>query len=137
MITWQGFWQMPLYQKLFGAGPDSLSEYLYSVPDISDLLRSLWGNLRLTNAHNEYLNSLMCYGIVGLVSWISVLAVAVSSFYKRGKENPFMIGFALCIMGYACHNIFCYQQVCCTPLLFIIMGLGESLTKSENFNTIK
>ena len=137
MITWQAFLQMPFYQKLFGVGPDSLSEYLYSVPDISDLLRSLWGNMRLTNAHNEYLNSLICYGIVGLVSWCGVLFGGISYFYKRAKENPFMIGFALCIMGYACHNIFCYQQVCCTPFLFILLGIGESLTKSENFNTIK
>ena len=137
MITWQAFLQMPFYQKLFGVGPDSLSEYLYSVPDISDLLRNLWGNMRLTNAHNEYLNSLICYGIVGLVSWCGVLFGGISYFYKRAKENPFMIGFALCIMGYACHNIFCYQQVCCTPFLFILMGIGESLTKSENFNTIK
>lgn len=137
MITWQAFLQMPFYQKLFGVGPDSLSEYLYSVPDISDLLRSLWGNMRLTNAHNEYLNSLMCYGIVGLVSWCGVLFGGISYFHKKAKENPFMIGFALCIMGYACHNIFCYQQVCCTPFLFILLGIGESLTKSENFNTIK
>ena len=137
MITWQAFLQMPFYQKLFGVGPDSLSEYLYSVPDISDLLRSLWGNMRLTNAHNEYLNSLMCYGIVGLVSWCGVLFGGISYFYTKAKENPFMIGFALCIMGYACHNIFCYQQVCCTTFLFILLGIGESLTKSENFNTIK
>lgn len=137
MITWQAFLQMPFYQKLFGVGPDSLSEYLYSVPDISDLLRSLWGNMRLTNAHNEYLNSLMCYGIVGLVSWCGVLFGGISYFHKKAKENPFMIGFALCIMGYVCHNIFCYQQVCCTPFLFILLGIGESLTKSENFNTIK
>lgn len=137
MITWQAFLQMPFYQKLFGVGPDSLSEYLYSVPDISDLLRSLWGNMRLTNAHNEYLNSLMCYGIVGLVTWCGVLFGGISYFHKKAKENPFMIGFALCIMGYACHNIFCYQQVCCTPFLFILLGIGESLTKSENFNTIK
>ena len=137
MITWQAFLQMPFYQKLFGVGPDSLSEYLYSVPDISDLLRSLWGNMRLTNAHNEYLNSLMCYGMVGLASWCGVLFGGITYFYKKAKENPFMIGFALCIMSYACHNIFCYQQVCCTPFLFILLGIGESLTKSENFNTIK
>ena len=137
MITWQAFLQMPFYQKLFGVGPDSLSEYLYNVPDISDLLRNLWGNMRLTNAHNEYLNSLMCYGIVGLSAWCGVIIGGISYFYKKAKEKPFMIGFALCIMGYACHNIFCYQQVCCTPFLFLLMGIGESLTKSENFNTIK
>ena len=137
MICWQAFLEMPLYQKLFGAGPDSLGAYLYNAPEISELLYSLWGNLKLTNAHNEYLNSLLCYGMVGVISWLAVLIGGIRYFYKKAKENPFMIAFALCIMGYACHNIFCYQQVCCTPFLFLVLGIGESLTKSENFNTIK
>ncbi len=137
MITWQAFWQLPFYQKLFGVGPDSLSVYLYSIPEISDFLSSLWGSVRLTNAHNEYLNSLMCYGMVGVGAWIGVLAGGIRYFYQKAKENSFMILFALCIMGYAGHNIFCYQQVCATPFLFLFMGIAESLTKSENFNTIK
>ena len=136
MICWQAFWQMPFYQKLFGVGPDSLAPYLYSIPEISDLLHGFWGNVQLTNAHNEYLNSLLCYGIVGATSWLIVLIVGMKHFYQKGKENSFMIAFVLCIMGYACHNIFCYQQVCCTPILFILLGMGESLTKFENFNTI-
>ncbi|MBR5316285.1 MAG: O-antigen ligase family protein [Lachnospiraceae bacterium] len=137
MICLQSFLDMPFYQKLFGIGPDSLSAYLYSMPDIEEVLRSLWGSQRLTNAHNEYLNSLLCYGIVGVTAWLTVLIGGIRYFYNKAKDNPFMIAFALCIMGYACHNIFCYQQVCCTPFLFIALGIGESLTKSENFNTIK
>ena len=131
MICWQAFREMPFYQKLFGVGPDSLSAYLYSIPESSDLLYSLWGNLRLTNAHNEYLNSVLCYGIVGLASWVAVLIGGISYFYKKAKEeNPFMIAFSLCIMGYACHNIFCYQQVCATPFLFIVLGIGEAAFQS-------
>ena len=137
MICWQVFLELPMHQKLFGVGPDSLGAYLYSTPEISDLLYNLWGNLKLTNAHNEYLNSLLCYGMVGVISWLAVLIGGIRYFYNKAKENSFMIAFALCIMGYACHNIFCYQQVCCTPFLFLALGIGESLTKSENFNTIK
>ncbi|MBR3602439.1 MAG: O-antigen ligase family protein [Lachnospiraceae bacterium] len=137
MICWQSFWDMPFYQKLFGIGPDSLSAYLYSMPDMEELLRSLWGSQRLTNAHNEYLNCLICYGVIGLCAWLAVLIGGICYFYNKAKENPFMIAFALCIIGYACHNTFCYQQVCATPILFLVLGIGESLTKSENFNTIK
>ena len=131
MICWQAFLEMPFYQKLFGVGPDSLSAYLYSIPEKSDLLYSLWGNLRLTNAHNEFLNSLLCYGIVGLAAWLAVLIRGIRYFYKKAKENPFMIAFSLCIMGYACHNIFCYQQVCVTPFLFIAFGIGEAIFQSH------
>ena len=136
-VALEGYARMPFINKLFGVGPDSFSEYLYNVPEMVDRLNSYYVNLRLTNAHNEFLNSLVCYGIVGLVSWLTVLIGGIVYFYKKAKENPFMIGFALCIIGYACHNIFCYQQVCCTPFLFIALGIGECLTKSEKFNTIK
>ena len=136
-ICWEAFSFLPWDQKLFGVGPDSVASYLYSIPQFNDFLRKEWGNLYITNAHNEYLNSLLCYGVVGLTSWLTVLIGGIAHFYNKAKKNPFMIAFALCIMGYACHNIFCYQQVCCTPFLFIALGIGESLTKSENFNTIK
>lgn len=137
MNVWKAFLNMSLLQKLFGVGPDCLAPYVYSIPEISDALHGLWGSVQLTNAHNEYLNSMMCYGIVGLVSWLAVLIGGIRYFYGKAKKHAFMIAFTLCIIGYACHNIFCYQQVCCTPLLFIILGIGESLTKSEKFDTIK
>ena len=137
ILSWEAFWELPLLHKIFGVGPDCLSEYLYSILEISEYFCNFWGDARITNAHNEYLNSLLCYGAVGLTAWISVLIVGISYFYKKAKDSPFMLAFALCIVGYACHNIFCYQQVCCTPFLFIALGIGESLTKSENFNTIK
>lgn len=135
-VGWNGFWEMSFLQKLFGVGPDCYEAYFYNIPEVYDRLFEKLNTTRLTNAHNEYLNSLICYGLVGLVSWIAVLTEGIRSFCRKAKENPFMIAFALCIAGYASHNIFCYQQVCCTPFLFIVLGIGESLTKSENFNTI-
>lgn len=136
MITWQQFLQLPLLHKLFGVGPDAFSAYLYSMEESRELLRSLWGNLTLTNAHNEYLNHLFCYGLLGLISWLTVLIGGVCYFFKKAKEKPYVMGFALCIAAYGCHNFFCYQQVCCTSFLFILMGVGESLTKWEKSPTI-
>lgn len=136
IISWQEFLNMPFLNKLIGVGPDCFSAYLYSVPKTESVLRGLWGNLTLTNAHNEYLNHLICYGIAGLLAWLTVLVGGVVYFYRKAKENPCLIGFALCITAYALHNIFCYQQVCCTPFLFILLGLGEGLTKWEKSPTI-
>lgn len=137
MSAMKGFVEMPFIYKLFGIGPDSLAPYIYTIPEVSELLQSMWGETVLTNAHNEYLNSLVCYGVVGLASWLAVIAGGIRYFYGKAKQNPVMIGIALCIIGYACHNVTCYQQVCCTPFLFIALGIGESLTKSQKFNTIK
>ena len=65
-IAIDGYKSMPFINKLFGVGPDSFSEYLYNVPEMAEKLSNYYVNLRLTNAHNEFLNSLVCYGIVGL-----------------------------------------------------------------------
>ena len=136
MLAWQQFKELPLLHKLFGVGPDCFSAYLYSVEETRELLQALWGNLTLTNAHNEYLNHLLCYGVAGLLAWLAVLAGGVFYFGRKAKENPWLIGFALCIVAYSGHNFFCYQQVCCTPFLFIFAGLGEGLTKWGKSPTI-
>ena len=31
---------------------------------------------------------------------------------------------AVCIFSYIIHNLFCYQQVMCTPVIFILIGMG-------------
>lgn len=130
-IAVEGFSKFPFVNKLFGVGPDSFAAYLYNIPEIAEKLVDYYNNYALTNAHNEYLNSLICYGVIGLLAWLTVLCGGIVYFYKKAKEEPFMLAFALCIMGYACHNIFCYQQICCTPFLFVALGIGESLTKSK------
>lgn len=131
ILAWQAFSELPLLHKLFGVGPDSFAAHVYNVPAIREQLNQLWGpHLTLTNAHNEYLNSLLCYGIAGLGAWLGVLAGGIRYFIKKAEKEPFLTAFALCIMGYACHNIFCYQQVCCTPFLFLALGIGESICRS-------
>lgn len=136
IVCWQQFWQLPFLHKLLGVGPDSFLPYLYSVPQVSEQLKSFWGNLNLANAHNEYLNHLLCYGLLGLGAWMTVLIGGIRYFYRKAKEEPYFIGVALCILSYGCHNLFCYQQVCCTPFLFLLLGIAEGLTKREKSPTI-
>ncbi|HIZ79587.1 MAG TPA: hypothetical protein IAA17_07355, partial [Candidatus Lachnoclostridium stercorigallinarum] len=48
---------------------------------------------------------------------------------RIGKEHPEVIMGLLAVFSYAAHNFFCYQQVCCTPFLFLILGLSERLAR--------
>jgi O-antigen ligase len=126
ILSWETYRQMPLLNQIFGVGPDSFASYMYSDPGRAEYLQQFWGGLTLSNAHNEYLNSLICYGAVGVTAWTGALVCGIRRFYRLAKKEPFFLAFALCTIGYACHNFFCYQQVCCTPFLFIFWGLGES-----------
>ncbi|MDE7403557.1 MAG: O-antigen ligase family protein, partial [Lachnospiraceae bacterium] len=61
----QMYGQMPVFQKLFGIGPDCFSAYAYSLPEVAGDLRDYFGANRLTNAHNEFLTALVNTGIFG------------------------------------------------------------------------
>lgn len=62
----------PLY-KLIGIGPDCFAEYLYTVPELADRVYAQFGDSRLTNAHNEWLTTLINQGVLGLVCYVGIL----------------------------------------------------------------
>lgn len=120
---------LPFLHKIIGVGPDCFMAYSYSVPEYAQLLNDYWKPDVLTNAHNEFLNLLICVGIGGLLSFLFLLGAGARRFYRIGKKHPEVLMGLLVVCSYAAHNFFCYQQVCCTPFLFLILGLSERLAR--------
>ena len=85
----------------------------------------------LTNAHNEFLNVLFCMGIVGLIAFTAIFAAAAVHFFQAQKTAAFALAGLLAALVYGAHNFFCYQQVCCTPFLFLILGMAESCARGS------
>lgn len=131
-FSWQMFMDMDFGHKLFGVGPDGYAPYAYSF--YQDRLVQLWGDRTLTNAHNEWMNAVICYGLFGAAVYIGIFVTAIKQFVKDWMSNPMMIGFVACIVSYMCHNFFCYQQVCCTPFIFIIIGCGIYIMREKGTN---
>ena len=123
--------QMPLLQKIFGVGPDCFSAYVSSVPEYLGRMQDFWNDLVLTNAHNEYLTKLHTLGIAGVSAYVGMLVTGFVTFMKNRDKNPLLPAFALCIVSYMVHNIFCYEQVCCTPFFYILMGIGSNFIHNE------
>lgn len=126
-FTCEAYGGLPWLQKLFGVGPDCYSAYNESIPKLAQQIKDYWGNLALTNAHNEYLTKLYNLGILGLLSYVGMLGSAVILFIKKRREHILLPAFALCVVSYMIHLIFCYEQVCCTPIFYILMGFGSNL----------
>ncbi len=131
-FSWQMFMDMNFGHKLLGVGPDGYAPYAYSF--YQERLAELWGERTLTNAHNEWMNALICYGLFGATVYIGIFITAIRQFVKDWMNNPMMIGFVACIVSYMCHNFFCYQQVCCTPFIFIIIGCGIYIMREKGTN---
>lgn len=128
----QVFQSLPFLHKVIGVGPDGFAYYAYGVPELAAGARAVWGSSQtLTNAHNELLNSLICYGFFGAAAYLGFFLAGARRFFKNAAKAPFVGAAALCILSYLAHNFFCYQQVCCTPFLFLFMGLAEGLIRKK------
>lgn len=135
-FTWKTaaeiYGKMPFIKKLFGAGPDCFTAYSYSIPEYAQRLNDYWKPNVLTNAHNEFLNLLICIGLIGLVCFLILLGSALKRLGREGVRRPLVLAGFLAVCAYAAHNFFCYQQVCCTPFLFLILGLSEGLARKRD-----
>ncbi len=122
-VTWKMITEFSFVKLLFGVGPDGYARYGYEF--YQDLIRSVWGDNVLTNAHNEWVNMIVDGGILGAVSYAGIYISQMVRLAKKSEKLPVLICFAACIASYMCHNLFCYQQVLCTPFIFMLMAFGE------------
>lgn len=81
-FTEQSFWK-----KLIGVGPDGMSAFLYrdGSTALLSLVRERFGQLTLTNAHNEWLTVLVNTGILGLTGYAGMMVSAIVRFFKAAS----------------------------------------------------
>ena len=126
-FSWRMFMDMGFGHKLLGVGPDGYAPYAYSF--YQERLTQLWGERTLTNAHNEWLNAVVNYGLLGGISYLGIFISSIVSCGRKAKQMPELIMIMVCVVAYMSHNLFCYQQVLCTPFIIIIMAIGQYLIK--------
>ena len=133
IFAFGSFLRGDIVRKLFGAGPDCFYEFVYSF--FSQELHEKWADGRvLTCAHNEWLNCLVNMGILGLVTYLGSFIASFKRCMEKAEEHPELYGVAMAIAAYIGHNFFCYQQIICTPVIFMLMGMAEAViryTESE------
>lgn len=126
-FTWSAtakiYREMNPVRKLFGVGPDCFASYSYEFYDA--YIRSKWGDNILQNAHNEWMNMMVNEGILGAITYLGIFLSALVRFLRNAQKSPLLVAVAACVATYVGHNIFCYQQVLCTPFIFLFMALAE------------
>lgn len=120
----------PLY-KLIGIGPDCFAEYLYTIPELADRVYAQFGSSRLTNAHNEWLTTLINQGILGLICYAGIFGSAFWSFMKKAHIRPVLYLCAATVLAYTVHNMVSFAQVLNIPFVFMILGIGEGIRRNS------
>ncbi len=122
-FTAQMYADLNLKDKIIGVGPDCYAIYAHG--NYTDILKEQWSGAILTNAHNEWLNMLINTGLLGAVAYLGIFVTAFVRFVKNSENRPMLLGLAAAIAAYMAHNLFCYQQVLCTPFVFLFLAIGE------------
>lgn len=123
------FAEADVVHKLFGVGPDCFHSYVAA--RYSDEQALYWGSRQVTNAHNEWMTDLVNVGILGTVAYIGIYVTAIRRFCRMNQNNILLTGIAAACVSYMCYNFFCYQQVLCTPFIFLLMGIGEYILRDS------
>ena len=121
--------QEPFIKKLFGVGPDCY--YSYLLAEYPRELVLYWGQKMLTNGHNEWFTMLINGGIFGLLSYMGIFLSMIYRAIHRKTENFLLIGIAAAGVSYMAYNFFCYQQILCTPFIFLLLGMGEYILRQR------
>lgn len=123
--------EMNSLHKIIGVGPDCFADYIYDVPKLAERMGDAFANLRLTNAHNEWLTVLINTGALGLLCYVGIYAAAFIRFLKRAGKKPLLYACAMALLAYTVHNMVSFQQILSTPYIFIVLGIGEGLVRED------
>lgn len=118
---------------LIGVGPDCFEQFVYSLPGVGETLQFYWPADRLTNAHSEMLTMMVNEGLLGLITYlgifISFMISQLKAVFRQKNSEDSAIGMCviLAVFCYLIHNIISFSQICNTPFIFNILGIGGSL----------
>ncbi|MCR5719375.1 MAG: O-antigen ligase family protein [Lachnospiraceae bacterium] len=134
MAGFMSFGEQNFVHKLFGIGPDCMCEFIKAKasPRIHTLLSETFGNLVLTNAHNELLTNLLNQGIFGMVAFLGMVITAIRELIRTHKDKKKAAAIAIGIVAYFANNMVSFEQVMGGVTFYIVMGLGMRMVNEEN-----
>ncbi len=136
--TWKAglmcFAEQNFLHKLIGVGPDSMSSFLYQggSEELKEMVKGVFGDTSLTNAHNEWITILVNTGILGCTGFVGMMVSAIVGFVKCGvNANKVVLGACgFCLLAYTVNNMFSFQQSMSVATIFVILGIGEAYARS-------
>lgn len=116
-------------RRIFGYGPDT-----YLIVTERSFYEEMVNRYReiYDSAHNEYINYLICEGVIGLISYLGIFISALVYAYKIRKENNASNILALVVISYMTQAIINIAIPITTPVFFVSMYIIVNIyLKSE------
>lgn len=118
------------FHKLFGYGPDT-----YLVVTERSFFEEMMEkyNEVYDSAHNEYVNYLVCQGLVGLFTYLGVCISSIVYGIKVSKKNIFAVALIMGIISYMVQAVVNIAIPITTPIYFCVMfmAIGMYINNEE------
>ena len=122
--------RMPIIKKLIGVGPAGF--YFASQTYLSaEELAVFTKQGQLIDAHNEYLQYLVTYGMIGVVLFIGYVTSAIGSILKVGKEKREILAFAMAGIAFLVQAVVNNAHIYIDPLAFVLLAMGMSFVNEK------
>lgn len=106
------------FQRFFGFGPDTYQ--IVSRRTFQEEMVRRYGEV-YDSAHNEYINYLICEGIVGLTMYLGILISGLKKGISSIKNNPYILGPILAVIAYAVQAVVNIAIPITTPVFFVLL----------------
>lgn len=127
-IGLESYQRFPLIHKIFGYGPDTfgiITKYNYY-----DEMIKLYGE-KFESAHNEYLQYFITIGVVGLISYLSLLAVSIFKMLKGMEREPAVIAIVFAVICYGAQAFVNISVPIVAPVMLTLLMVGLSMVRER------
>lgn len=126
--------EMPWISRLFGIGPDTLKALL--VEHCYDDMMRLTGIL-FDNAHNEYLQTLLTMGAIGLTSYLTLAGYALYRAWRLAAQSLSARVAAVALLAHMAQATFNIAQPETTPAVFLLLAVCICACPDQNTHSIR
>lgn len=120
-----------LMRVLFGFGPDQYFNAVENVYGIGAYTAGITSKMT-TCAHCEILNTMITLGLLGTVSLFGFYISSAVRFLRRVNKSYMLLIPATAVIAYVVHNMVSFQQIVVTPIVFMMIGMGEAVCRRKS-----
>lgn len=122
-----------LFQRLFGYGPDTY--LVVSERTFYEEMVTRFGEV-YDSAHNEYINYLICEGLIGLICYLGIFISGIRTGIKNLTNNPYILAPIIAVIAYMVQAIVNIAIPITTPIYFTLMYMcvAEHFNRNSNLD---
>lgn len=121
---WQNALSVIAYNPIIGSGPDTFFQVF---PEEAQGFM----DARFDTAHNEYLQILVCQGVLGLLAYIVFLGGVFLKGIRKAFKNPLIMAVLAAFVGYGVQAFFNISLPIVSQILWVLAGMLASVKFAE------